>query len=293
MPAQEADQDAHDSDDATATASSPPPDNTLLLMPAWGSSGGISGVKIVTVVPGNSARQLPAVMASYIVIDGMTGAHVALLDGAVLTARRTAAVGALGASLLARPDSTKLLIVGAGAVASQLPYAYAAAMPSINHVTVYNRSQEKAQLLVDQLIADGFDAVVATELETAVRSADIISCATLAREPIILGEWLAPGQHLDLIGSFTPHMREADDVAVSKAEVYVDVSEALAESGDIASPITAGVLAPDDVRGTLASLCSADQRPPREPSHITLFKSVGSAISDLACAGVAVPAPEP
>lgn len=256
------------------------PDATLLLMPAWGQAFG--GVKIVCVTPGNGARGLAAVMASYLVFSAETGEHLALLDGGVLTARRTAAVGALGARLLARPDSRHLLIVGSGRVARALADAYRAALP-IERISVWSRTGENAEALAAEI---GGEAV--PDLEAAVAEADVISCATLATEPLIRGAWLRPGQHLDLIGSFTPTMREADDEAVRRAAVWIDCEGARVESGDIRTPIETGVLAPGDIRGTLYDLCGAGPVVPRERGGITLFKGVGTAVSDLAAASVAL-----
>lgn len=260
------------------------PDATLLLMPAWGPR--IGGVKIVNVTPGNGARGLPAIMASYLVFSAETGRHEAILDGAVLTARRTAAQGALGARLLARPDSRHLLVVGAGRVAEELPAAFAAALP-IERVTVWNRNPEGARRLAERLSAEGWQAGASDDLEAAVGEADVISCATLSEEPLIRGAWLKPGQHLDLIGSFTPAMREADDEAVRRARVYVDCEGARVESGDIRAPLESGALAEADILGTFYDLCSGAP-PARGTEDITLFKGVGNAVADLAAAGVAL-----
>lgn len=258
------------------------PDATLLLMPAWGPE--IGGVKIVNVTPGNGGRGLPAIMASYLVFSAETGRHEAILDGAALTARRTAAQGALGARLLARPDSRHLLVVGAGRVAEELPAAFAAALP-IERVTVWNRNPDGARRLAARLGDQGWRAAAADDLEAAVAEADVISCATLAETPIIRGAWLQPGQHLDLIGSFTPKMREADDEAVRRAKVYVDCEGARVESGDIRDPLESGALAEEDILGTFYDLC-AGEKPARARDDITLFKGVGNAVADLAAAGV-------
>ena len=258
------------------------PEATLLLMPAWSDSFG--GVKIVNVTPGNGARGLPAIMASYLVFAADTGEHLAMLDGGVMTARRTAAQGALGARCLARPDSRHLLVVGAGRVARELPAAFSAALP-IEHVTVWNHRPEGAERLAAQLADAGWQATAARDLEAAVKKADVISCATLSEAPILRGEWLQPGQHLDLIGSFTPKMREADDEAVRRARIFVDCEGAKVESGDIRTPLEAGVLREEDILGTFQGLCGP--RPwRRAPDDITLFKGVGNAIADLAAAGV-------
>jgi ornithine cyclodeaminase len=255
------------------------PDAVLLLMPAWERE--LGGVKIVNATPSAAARGLPTIAASYLLFDAATGAHLALMDGATLTARRTAAASALAARLLARPDSRRLLVVGAGRVAQELPAAYAAAL-GVEAVTVWSRRPEAARALAARLRAEGREARAAEDLEAAVKAADIVSCATLSRAPLIRGAWLRGGQHLDLIGAFTPAMREADDDAIRRARVYADTEAALAEAGELAQPAAAGVLDPAAVR-TFRDLCG---RGPvaRGADDVTLFKSVGHAVEDLAAA---------
>ncbi len=261
------------------------PDAVLLLMPAFAGDGSYGGVKIVTVTPGNAARSLPAVAASYLLFDETTGAHLALIDGGELTCRRTAAASALAADHLARKDARSLLVVGAGRVAAQLPAAYRAVRP-IERVAVWNPRPARAEALAAQLCAEGFDAEAAGDLEAAVAEADVVSCATLSQAPLIEGTWMRPGQHLDLIGSFTPAMREADDAAMVRGRVFVDTLAALAETGDLIAPMASGALAPDRIAGTLYDLCAG--RAGREGAQeITVFKSVGVAVEDLAAAVVA------
>lgn len=255
-------------------------DSFLLVMPAW-RDGGMFGVKVVSVFPSNGPRGLPAVSASYLLCDGETGQHLALIDGAEITRRRTAAASALAGSYLAREDARTLLIVGSGHVAGLMMAAYRAVRP-IERVMVWNIRPANAEKLAARL---GAEAV--TDLAAAVARADIVSCATLAREPLVRGEWLRPGTHLDLIGGFTPAMREADDEAVRRARVFIDTDAALAESGDIIDPIAHGVLRPDDIAGSLFTLCRGETPGRRDATEITLFKSVGSALEDLAAAGLA------
>ena len=264
------------------------PDGTsaaLLLMPAW-RAGGFLGVKVVSVVPGNGARGLPAVSSSYLLCDGATGQHLALIDGGEITGRRTAAASALAASFLARDDAVSLLIVGSGHIAGLLAAAYQVVRP-IERVRVWNIRPAGAERLAARLREEGFDAVAVTDLAAAVAEADIVSCATLARAPLIRGEWLRPGTHLDLIGGFTPAMREADDAAVRRARVYIDTDAALAEAGDLIDPIAHGVLRREDIAGSLFSLCRGEVAGRQTRDEITLFKSVGSAVEDLAAAGLA------
>ena len=254
---------------------------TALVMPAW-QPGRYFGLKVVNVAPGNAALGLPGLFATYQLFDANTGAPLALIDGGELTARRTAAASALAVSRLARPDARRQLIVGAGRVGSLLAPA-CRAVRAIDDVMVWSRAPQSALRLVVKLAAAGIPARMVTDLAAAAATADIVSCATLAAEPLIRGEWIAPGTHLDLIGGFTPAMREADDACFAGADVWIDTAEALAKAGDLLHPIAAGVLRRADVRGTLADLCA---RPAtrRDLATRTVFKSVGTALEDLAAA---------
>ena len=254
---------------------------TALVMPAW-QPGRYFGLKVVNVAPGNAARGLPGLFATYQLFDAATGVPLALIDGGELTARRTAAASALAASRLARADARRQLIVGAGRVGGLLAPAYRA-VRAIDDVAVWSRDPAAATRLATALVADGHPARAVADLACAVREADIVSCATLAAEPLIRGEWLAPGSHLDLIGGFTPAMREADDACFAGSQVWIDTAEALAKAGDLLHPLGSGVLRREDVRGTLADLCAAPA-PARDPATRTVFKSVGTALEDLAAA---------
>ncbi len=253
---------------------------SLLLMPAWRGRSAL-GVKIVGVVPDNGARGLPAVASTYLLCDGETGRHLAVLDGGELTARRTAAASALAGDFLARRDAARLLVVGSGHVARQMAAAWAAVRP-IRAVAVWNVRPAGAERLAATLRADGFDAVAASDLGAAAAAADIVTCATLATEPVIRGAWLRPGTHLDLVGGYLPTMREADDDAVRRARVFVDTDAALEEAGDITQARASGALA--RVAGTLAALCRGEAPGRVGADEITLFKSVGTALEDLAAA---------
>ncbi len=263
------------------------PDSVLLLMPAWAEGFGVGGVKIVNVVPGNNARELPAIMASYLVFDELTGEHKAILDGATLTAMRTAAVSALAADKLARKDAKTLLIVGSGRVAKELPHAFKA-IRNIDKVLVWSRTASTAQALAANLTTQGFNAGAVSDLQSAVAKSDIISCATLATDPVIQGAWLQSGQHLDLIGSYAPHMREADDEAIRRSCVYIDTDAALHETGDLIKPLESGALSKAAIKGTLYDLCKAQFTFSRSNDDITLFKGVGHALEDLAAAKLAL-----
>ncbi|MCX2863895.1 ornithine cyclodeaminase family protein [Paucibacter sp. PLA-PC-4] len=256
---------------------------TTLIMPAW-LPGRYLGIKTVNIAPGNTALGLPGLFSSYLLFDATTGQPLASMAGDEITSRRTAAASALAASRLALPDARSLLVLGAGRVAALLPEAYRAALPTIERVRVWTRRPEAAAALAGQLGADtDVDIEAVTDLARAVAEADIVSCATLATEPLIRGEWLRPGSHLDLIGSFTPAMREADDACFAGASLWVDTDEALRKSGDLLRPLASGVISPDHVRGDLAALCRL-RSGRTSASERTVFKSVGSALEDLAAA---------
>jgi len=259
------------------------PDATLMLMPAWVERQHI-GVKIVTVVPDNPARDLPTVMGAYLLLDGGDGRPVALIDGPSLTRRRTAATSALAAKYLARPDCERLLMIGTGALAPYMIQAHAAVRPIAN-VLVWGRNFDKAKLVASRLNRTDFKVQPTEALESAVRGADIICCATTSKAPLVDGDWLPDGAHLDLVGGFTETMREANDEAIRRARVFVDDREAaLAEAGDIIRPIENGVMTADDIAGDLAELTRGTRDGRRYYDQITLFKSVGTAGADLAAA---------
>ena len=262
-------------------------DTTSLIMPAWTRRH--YGVKVINIAPGNAVRGLPGLHASYLLHDAATGVPLALLDGDAITARRTVAASALAASYLARADAQHLLVVGAGRLARWLPAAFAAVRP-IQRVTVWARSTPQAAALASSLREDGFDARAAPDLAAACGAADIVSCATLATAPVVLGRWLAPGSHLDLIGSFTPTMCEADDACFAGASLYIDTPEALQKSGDLLGPMARGVFRAEDVRGTLAQLVTGIAPGRRTAEERTVFKAVGTALEDLAAAVAVVEA---
>ena len=259
---------------------------THLLMPAWTESasraGLYLGVKLVNVFPGNSRRGLPAVNGLYVLQSGRTGETLAAIDGTRLTHWRTASASALAARHLARPDAKRLLIVGTGALAPFMARAHAS-VRRYERIAVWNHRPGGAERLAAALAESGLPASPAEDLEAAVAEADVISCATLAAEPLIAGRWLRPGQHLDLVGAFNVSMREADDEALRRSRIYVDTDAALVEGGDVTVGILGGVIDRSAVIADLPALCrGAPGR--RAADEITLFKSVGAAIEDLAAA---------
>lgn len=263
----------------------PGADAVVLLMPAWHAApGGYLGVKTVSVFPDNALRQKPSVMGTYLLMAGDTGEPLAALDGQTLTLWRTAAASALAASYLARPDAARMTMIGAGALAPHLIRAHASVRP-IRSVTIWNRTPETARRLAASLDGTALRVTASENREAAVRSADVVSAATLSASPLIEGAWLAPGAHVDLVGAYNPRMRESDDGAVRRASVYVDTrGGALKEAGDIVQPVSAGVIAESAIAGELSDLCGGRVPGRRSASEITLFKSVGSAIEDLAAA---------
>lgn len=262
------------------------PAATVLLMPAW-TAAGYLGVKIANVFPGNSDLGRPAVSASYLLFSAKTGEPLAVIDGSELTPRRTAAASALAADYLARKDAKRLLIIGTGRVARCLAAAYSA-VRDIESIVIWGRTISKAEALAAELRGDGLPATVAIDLSQDLAEADIISCATLSNEPLILGKFLTPGTHLDLVGGFTPTMREADDEAVRRSSKFVDTrGGALSEAGDIVIPIREGVITADAIRADLHDLTRGTHPGRTSRDEITFFKSVGAALEDLA-AGIAV-----
>jgi len=267
------------------TIARPGSDATLLLMPAWtAASEGFLGCKLVTVFPDNALRQRPSLYGLYVLLSGETGEPLAILEGRALTAWRTAAASALAARHLARPDASRLVMIGAGALARHLVRAHAAARP-IRHVMLWNRTRQNAEALAAALAGTGLAISVVTDLQTAVRRADVVSCATLSAAPLLRGGWIREGTHVDLVGGFTPGMRETDDDAIRLARIYVDTrAGALREAGDIVDPIARGVITPADIAGDLHDLCRGKVAGRTADNDITLFKSVGTAIEDLAAA---------
>lgn len=263
-------------------------DSTLLLMPAWtdfsANRDGFIGIKIVTVSPDNNAVGKPAVMGQYLLLEGRTGEPLALIDGQRITQWRTACASALAASYLARDNASRLLVVGAGALSGFLARAHSAVRP-ITEVRIWNRTAQNAEAAAASLRADGFNAEATADLQATLGWADVISAATISTDPLIEGAMLKPGVHVDLVGGFTPSMREADDAAITRSRVYVDTrAGATKEAGDIVQPLASGVLNLDDIAGDLHDLTGGKATGRTSATEITLFKSVGAALEDLAAA---------
>jgi ornithine cyclodeaminase len=270
------------------------PEGMLLLMPAWDLPGDLpgtggrrhTGVKIVHVLPGNGARGIPAVQASYLLSDAGTGEAIALLDGGELTDRRTAAASTLAGRFLARPDSRRLLVLGSGKVAAALAEAWCARFP-IEEVAIWSRRPENAARLAARLAAHGLPARATASADP--RGFDIVSAATLSDTPLVRGAEVAPGTHVDLVGAFRPTMRESDAALLARATLVVDTRPGgLAEAGDVVLAIEEGAITEDHVAADLAELCRGAHPGRRSAEEITVFKSVGWAGEDLAAAVLAV-----
>jgi ornithine cyclodeaminase len=257
----------------------PDSQRTLLLMPSWQPQRHI-GVKVATVFTGNTHEGLPSVNAAYLLLSWQTGEPLAWIDGRALTLIRTAAVSALAADLLAPASPDILLMVGTGALSRYLIQGHMA-MRRYKSVLVWGRNPKKAAAVADALSASACPVSAVTDLEAAARSADVISCATLAENPLIKGSWLKGKCHLDLVGSFKAAMREADDECMRGAFIAVDTAGALRESGDLIEPLAHGVMTKaavfllGDLLARPGTLARADK---------TVFKSVGVAFADLAVA---------
>ena len=277
-------------------------DAMLLLMPAWttappGGASGRVGVKIVTVFPDNGRRSLPSIYGQYLLLDGSTGATLALLDGTMLTKRRTACASGLASHYLSRPDAERLLMIGTGALAPELIRVHAKVRP-IREVAIWGRTATQAEALAERLSASLPAAIgrpvtvrAVADRRAAVEQADIISCATLSKAPLVEGDWLREGQHVDLVGAYTPQMRESDDRAVQRARLYVDTrGGALKEGGDVVQAIASGSITGEAVLADLFELARGQRsgRAAGDRTSITLFKSVGAALEDLAAAELAV-----
>ena len=270
------------------------PAATWLLMPAISAqknangalvAGRYMGMKSVTVFPDNAARSgKPSIAGMYLLLSTETGETLAILDATRLTAWRTAAASALAARYLARTDATRMLMVGAGALAHFLIRAHASVRP-IADVMIWNRTRAGADNLADAFAGSSLRVRAVDDLAAAARQADLISTATISSEPLVHGAWLRPGTHVDSVGAFRADMRETDDALVAGARVYVDTyAGAFGEAGDILQPLNAGVIAKNHVRGDLADLVSGAVSGRSTAAEITFFKSVGASIEDLAAA---------
>ena len=249
--------------------------DTVLSRTAWIDGMGIA-VKLTTLFPGNSRDGLPSINGGVSLYSDSTGVLEAIMDFHLVTKWKTAADSLLGALKLARSGSRRILVVGAGTVAHSLLEAYAAGFPAAEF-TVWNRTPEHAHALA----AKHPGIKVAEDLERAARSADIIASATMATEPILRGEWLRPGQHVDLIGAYRADMREADDEALRRSRIFVDSRGTTMEDiGEIRIPLESGVIGESAILADYYDIADGGFR--RETDdEVTLFKNGGGAHLDL------------
>ncbi len=261
-------------------------DSTLLLMPAW-DDGEYLGLKVVTVSPKNSAQNLPSIQGSYTLFDLPSGQSILEMDAKVLTNLRTAAASALASQYLSRPDSRTLFVLGTGSLAPFLIAAHASNRP-IERVLIWGRNSVKAERIKADLVGGGYEIEVVSDISKGIAAADIISAATMSKDPLILGKYLKPGQHLDLVGSYRSDMREADDGTIARCSLFVDTMQgAPKESGDLAIPLKNGTCTLEDIQADLFALCRAEHQGRKTSEEITFFKSVGHALEDLAAAKLA------
>ena len=254
--------------------------NHFMVRAGW-QRGRALGVKMASVFPDNRAGDLPAIQASYVLFDGTTGSPLASIDGNELTWRKTAADSALGSLRLAKVNCKTLLMVGAGAMAPHLIRAHISVRPKIKRIEVWNRSADRRDQLIASLQPE-FNIVATDDLQYAASNADLISCATMAQQPLIQGEWLSPGCHLDLVGAFTLDMREADDTAMRRGQIFVDSRKTtIGEIGELTIPIKNGTLREQDVVADHYQLSSGDHPGRQTEDEITIFKNGGGGHLDL------------
>ncbi|MEN2284215.1 ornithine cyclodeaminase family protein [Algoriphagus sp. SE2] len=257
-------------------------DNTLILMPVWNNQ--YLGMKQVIVAPANANENIPSIFAQYILSNAKTGEPLAMMNATEITARRTACTSALAASYLCREDAENLLIIGGGKVAQHLAQAHMA-VRDFKKVSVWMRNPAKMEAFIEGLNEQGISAEAVTNLEETAQQADLITSATPTKIPIIKGEWIKQGTHLDLMGSYKPDTRETDDEAIRKSSIFVDSrAGALHESGELALPIAKGTITENDVKADIVELIKGDHPGRTSNKEVTLFKSVGLAIEDLAAA---------
>ena len=262
-------------------------DATLLLMPAW-KIGEHIGIKIVSVFPENTTNNMNAVHANYFLTNANDGKPVAVMDGTELTLRRTACASALAADYLVNKNVDTLLMIGTGNLAPHMIKAHCV-VRNYSRILIWGRNEEKAERLALSLNIKDKEILAKNDLKEALNVADVISCATLTQKPLIMGDWIKPGQHLDLVGAFTPDMAEADSKAIAKSKVVVDTYEgALSESGELINALKEGHIKKEHILSDLRELVLEEKKIRKDSNDITLFKSVGTALEDLAAAELVI-----
>lgn len=258
--------------------------NGCLVWTGWRRREGLV-VKAASLFPANSAGDFPTIHSVAVLFDGEHGRPLAAIHGEAFTRTKTAADSALAADLLARRDAETLAVIGAGSQAETHIRFMMAVRPSVRRVTICNRTFERAEALAGTLRQAGIDAAPERNVERAVRGASIVSCLTGSTAPVVLGSWLAPGIHLDLVGGYTPDMRETDDDTLRRSRLFADTRRfTLGQCGDFSQAIAAGAIAAGDVEGDLFDLVSGACPPRRGDDEITLFKNGGGGHLDLMAA---------
>ncbi|MDB2372421.1 ornithine cyclodeaminase [Amylibacter sp.] len=256
--------------------------NAVLLSRSAFIEGLGYGVKAVTAMAENSKRGLPTVQGAMMVYEPITGELSAIIESKLITEIKTASDSILGAKLLARENSKHLLIIGAGTVAESLIYAYSKAFPDLEKITIWARNTEKAEILISKI--NGLSPTIETSDDIALSAftADIISTATMAHEPVLKGKWVKPGTHIDLIGAFTSDMREADDFLMSSGSIFVDSRATTIEHiGELTIPISNGIISKNDIKGDFYDLIPLSKGGRKSNDEITIFKNGGGAHLDL------------
>ncbi|HEX4841259.1 MAG TPA: ornithine cyclodeaminase family protein [bacterium] len=244
------------------------------------------GAKAVTFFPHNAARDLPTILSIVLLWDSATGDLLALMDGRLITEVRTAATSAVATRVLARPDARVLGVLGAGVQARSHLEALALTRP-LRQVRIWSRTLASVQRLIAQMPPriGGVPLVACATAEEAARGADIIVTATASATPVLAGKWIAPGAHINAVGAPQPNMRELDTAAVRGARLYVDSrAGALAESGDVMIPIAEKAIGPDHIIGEIGEVLAGKVSGRTSDRDITLFKSLGMAVEDVATA---------
>ena len=262
-------------------------DATLLLMPAW-KIGEHIGIKIVSVFPENTTNNISTVHANYFLMNANDGKPVAVMDGTELTLRRTACASALAADYLVNKNVDTLLMIGTGNLAPHMIKAHCV-VRNYSRILIWGRNEEKAKRLALSLNIKDKEIVAKNDLNEALNVADVISCATLTQKPLIMGDCIKPGQHLDLVGAFTPDMAEADSKAIAMSKIVVDTYEgALSESGELINALKEGRIKKKHILSDLRELVLEEKDIRKDSNDITLFKSVGTALEDLAAAKLVI-----
>ncbi|MXN17834.1 ornithine cyclodeaminase [Pseudooceanicola sp. GBMRC 2024] len=256
--------------------------NQFISLLGWRAGGPIAA-KLVGVFPGNLSRDPPqdSVQGLVATFDPDTGAARLVADGAAMTFRKTAADSGLGTALLARPEAEVLLIVGAGGLAPHMLEAHRAARPALREVVIWNRTAARAGALAERLAAPGLSVRATQDLDGAVARADVISCVTMAREPLIRGALLKPGAHLDLVGAYLPEMAEADAACLTRGRVFADTRSGMEEAGELAREIAPGIPGWQRVEADFFDLVQGRHPGRQTAEEITVCKNVGGGALDL------------